>query len=64
MKRGDCIPYIEFLVALHGCVEDDKVEDIKKELKAWLREKLKPDYDSDIDVELASSAGWEDVYGD
>ena len=57
MKRMDSVPYIRLEIQLHGCVE--KPEEFSQELRRWLISRLEPDYDSDIEVEIIESAGWQ-----
>lgn len=54
MKRDISVPYVEFSVQLYGCVEN--IDSFKKEIKSILVNKLWPDAESDIIIELVTTA--------
>jgi hypothetical protein len=51
------IPYISLRVDLHSCVEDP--EDFIDWLRMRLVYSLKPQTESDIEVSIEESAGWD-----
>lgn len=42
--------FVELTIQLHSCVEDE--EKLVKDLKKFLIEKLNPDYELNIDIEI------------
>jgi hypothetical protein len=46
------ISYIELSIQLHGCVEKNKEQILISEINTFLREKLNPDFASDIEVSI------------
>ncbi len=55
MKRYHSVPYVVYSVSLHGCVDDPR--SFATELRAWLMNRLDPDFESDLEVELEERAG-------
>lgn len=56
LLRKTHVPYIGLDIQLHGCVKDP--EELIQDLHQWLKNKLNPDYESDIQVEISESSGW------
>jgi hypothetical protein len=53
MKRDACRSFVGLSLQLSGCVEDP--ETFMVELRAWCLDKLDPDFESDIVIELEES---------
>ncbi len=50
MNRPNKISYIEYDIQLLSCVDDP--EAFKAELMGWMKERLNPDIDSDIVIDI------------
>lgn len=59
LKRAEpnIIPYIKFSLSLSGCVTNETLDSFITDLKNHLMDTLKPDFSSDIEIEIEESAG-------
>lgn len=46
--------YLGIFIQLHGCFEDP--DTLVKEIREWLVNKLRPEFESDIDVTMEESS--------
>lgn len=65
-KSGNYIPYIKISLQLDSCIKNTYLDpfNFKNKLKSYLIEKLDPDFNSDIELDIEESAGWRNEYGD
>jgi hypothetical protein len=53
MKRRTCISYVGLSLQLYDCVKD--LDTFTADLREWCLQRLQPDFNSDIYIELVES---------